>query len=96
MKHELLAAVLPLAIEALESHIAAALDEGSVPVIDAVETVRLLRALVSGAREYHVNVESVQRRLSRMQASVENPVARTRACAIEVHWAPASGGPDAG
>lgn len=86
MSHEIHAKALLMAISQIDECIAEAVDTGAVPVLDAVEMARLLRALVAGAPSHKVNRESLRRRLDRMQASAENPVARTTVTAVGVEW----------
>lgn len=65
-------AQLLAAIVALETRCENALSEGYAPLLDAVETAKLLRALVSGAGDHSINAELVQKRvgLARSRGSI--------------------------
>lgn len=60
------------AIVEIETLCEDALSQGHAPLLDAVETAKLLRALVSGAAEYSSNVELVRKRadLARSRGSI--------------------------
>jgi hypothetical protein len=56
------ARTLLLLIGDIEEHAERALSVGHAPLVDAVEMAKILRALVSGAREYKPNEERLMQR----------------------------------
>ncbi len=77
-------------IEQIDAFILRAFSEGGVPVLDAVEVAKLLRALVSGAPRYTIDAETLHKRFARMKASVENPVVAVHTMAPAIAWKPAA------
>ena len=73
----------------LEGRVQDALNRGEVPVLDAVETLRLLRAILDGAPEYKPDIARFKVRAARLQASPENPVARSVVFVADIEWRPA-------
>ena len=61
------ARTLLLLIGDIEDHAERALSAGHAPLVDAVEMAKILRALVSGAREYKPNEDRLRRRFELAQ-----------------------------
>ncbi len=70
MNHEHHAKVLLEFIRGIDECIEDAATTGHVPVLDAVETVRLLKALVSGAPAHAVDDEKTRRRIGRTPLTI--------------------------
>ena len=73
-------------LECIDSLIERAVTDGAVPVLDAVEMAKLLRALIRGEGRYEPNIDALRTRLDRMQASVSNPIAKIIASAPDIRW----------
>lgn len=86
MTHKWHGKALLMAIRHIDSFVEECSVDGSVPVLDAVETSRLLKALVRADESHRPDVDTAMRRLSRMQTSALNPVAKTTACVIPLGW----------
>lgn len=70
MSHEHHAKVLLEFIRSIDECIEDSATTGYVPVLDAVETARLLKALVNGAPAHAVDGEKTQRRIKRTSLTV--------------------------
>lgn len=60
--------MLITAIEQIDAHILSSVDHGHVPMLDAVETAKLLRALVRGDETHSIDRDSLKRRFARSRA----------------------------
>ena len=70
MSHEHHAKVLLEFIREIDGCIEDSATTGCVPVLDAVETVRLLKALVRGAPVHETDDEKIKRRIRRPDLTV--------------------------
>ena len=86
MTHKFHGKALLMAIRDIDNFVEECSADGSVPLLDAVETSRLLKALVRGDAAHRPDIERGMRRLSRMKVSASNPVAKTTAHIIGLGW----------